>query len=74
MNDDHRHMNLRSKPVHLRGWVDCPTCGRIEKLSMDFHLPADAAALMRERVGFACERCGTHNAFLVLERTTINLH
>ena len=43
-------------PAQLRAWVECPRCGRMDKLVRDFRLPAGETSPMLEKVGLACER------------------
>jgi ribosomal protein L37E len=60
-------------PARLRAWIECPRCGRIDKLTRDFRLPKHGAGPMLEKVGLACERCG-EAAFIYLQRTVCNIH
>jgi len=36
-------MRQKTIPVQLNPWIDCPQCGRIEKLYRDSRLPQDIA-------------------------------
>jgi len=61
------------QPAQLRAWVECPTCGRIDKPTRDFYLPAGEAGPILEKVRLACERCG-EPAYIYLLRTVANIH
>jgi hypothetical protein len=67
-------MQRESVPLKLNAWIDCPLCGRIDKLSRDFRLPKDIAGPMQIKVQFRCERCGTAAACLYLDRTVSSIH
>ena len=47
------------RPATLIAWIECESCGRIDKPDCEFNYPADTAAddehLM---VWLPCERCG----------------
>jgi hypothetical protein len=45
----------------------------MDKLVRDFRLPAGETSPMLEKVGLACERCGTP-AYIYLQRTVSNVH
>jgi ribosomal protein S14 len=67
-------MRRKTVPVHLNAWIDCPWCGRFDKLSRDFPLPKDIAGPMQIKVPYRCERCGRAAAFLYLDRTVSTIH
>jgi hypothetical protein len=71
---EHGAMRRESVLLKLNAWIDCPRCGRIDKLSRDFRLPKDIAGPMQLKVTFRCERCGTAAAFLCLDRTISSIH
>jgi ribosomal protein S14 len=67
-------MKRLTLPVVLRAWTDCPTCGRTDRLTKAFRLDENIATPLVMKAPFTCERCGTHRAFLVLERTAQSIH
>ena len=67
-------MRQKSVPVQLNAWIDCPRCGRIDKLSRDFRLPKDIAGPMQITIPYRCERCRRAAAFLHFERTVSTIH
>jgi hypothetical protein len=46
------------RPSTIVAWIECESCGRIEKAAHDFHYPADVATDAELWVWFACEQCG----------------
>jgi len=54
------------RPAVLIAWIECESCGRIDKAAHDFNYPADMASDMQLFVWLPCERCGRlaklHNA------------
>lgn len=50
--DDH------GRPVVLTAWIECESCGRIERPTHDFNYPADMAEEMELFVRIPCEQCG----------------
>ena len=38
-------------------WIDCPACGRYQKLTREVVLPFELAPPPFERTGAVCERC-----------------
>jgi hypothetical protein len=67
-------MRRNTVPVQLNAWIDCPRCGRIDKLSREFRLPKDIAGPMQLKVPFCCERCRLAAAFLYFDRTVSTIH
>ena len=67
-------MKHQTLPVILRAWIDCPNCGRTDRLVKAFRLDENIATPLLTKAPFICERCGTHRAFLVLERTAQSIH
>ena len=63
----------KTRPAQLKVWVECPRCGRTDKLTREFQLPIREAGARIEKVCFPCERCGTH-AQMIFERTVLKLH
>ena len=59
--------------AQLRVWIDCPRCGRVDKLTRDFRLARGDAGSLLEKVDFACERCG-EPATMHFERTVSAIH
>ncbi len=43
--------------AQIKVWIDCPTCGRLEKLVRDVRLPLELVTPMLEKTCAACERC-----------------
>jgi hypothetical protein len=60
-------------PAQLKGWIDCPRCGRIEKPTREFRLPKDNAEPMLEKLQFPCQRCGSDAVFYI-QRVVSNIH
>jgi hypothetical protein len=48
----------KAAPHPLVAWIECVSCGRIDKPAHDFDYPADLAADTQLWVWIACERCG----------------
>ena len=71
-SDDQAWMS-NELPAQLKAWVECPKCGRIDKPTYDFRLPAGEVRPMFEKVGLACERCG-ERAYIYVQRTVSNVH
>lgn len=46
------------RPVVLIAWIECESCGRIDKAAHEFNYPADMAEGMQLFVWIPCERCG----------------
>jgi hypothetical protein len=63
---DHGAMRRETVAARLTTWVDCPQCGRLDKLSRDFRLPTDISGPMQLKVRYRCERRGRAAAFLTL--------
>ena len=51
-------MDDADRPAVVIAWVECASCGRIEKVAQDFNLPDDVATDMELWVWFPCDRCG----------------
>jgi hypothetical protein len=58
----------------LRAWIDCPTCGRMDRFTKTFRLDANWATALFTKAPFICQRCGTHRAWLVMKRTPQAIH
>jgi hypothetical protein len=71
--DDHGPMLLRTVPVQLNARIDCPNCGRIDKLNREFNLPESEANPRIEKIAGPCERCASP-AHVVFERTVLSIH
>jgi len=46
------------RPATLIAWIECDSCGRIEKPAHEFNYPADIAEGMQLFVWIPCEQCG----------------
>ena len=46
------------RPATLFIWLECETCGRIEKSAHEFNYPADMAEDMQLFMSMPCDRCG----------------
>jgi hypothetical protein len=54
-------------------WIECPTCGRYQKLAREVVLPFELAPPLSERTGAVCERC-RGIAVMCFERSISRLH
>lgn len=45
------------RPVVLIAWIECKSCGRIDKPAHEFDYPADVAQGTQLFVWIPCERC-----------------
>ena len=61
------------RPTTLIAWIECESCGRIDKAAHDFNYPGDIAAGMQLFVWIPCERRG-RQAKLHLEREVKPAH
>jgi hypothetical protein len=61
------------RPATLIAWIECGSCGRIDKSAHDFNYPADVAEGMQLFVWLPCERCG-QQAKLHLKRQVKPAH
>lgn len=43
--------------AQIKVWIDCPACGRLDKLSREVVLPLEVSTSMLERTCAVCERC-----------------
>ena len=64
---------MTSVVTQLKVWIDCPACGRLEKLAREIVLPPDLATPMLEKTGAVCERC-RGSAVMYFERSVGRLH
>jgi hypothetical protein len=46
------------RPATLLAWIDCESCGRIDKPAHEFNYPEDLAEDAQLFVWLPCERCG----------------
>lgn len=46
------------RPVVLIAWIECESCGRIDKPAHEFDYPADVAEGMQLFLWIPCEQCG----------------
>ena len=52
-------MDDAGRPAILISWIECESCGHIEKAAQEFNYPADTAADDEHlTVWLPCERCG----------------
>ena len=51
-------MDDAGRPAILIAWIECESCGRIDKAAHDFNYPADMASDMALFVWLPCEQCG----------------
>ncbi len=63
----------KERPAQLRVWVECPQCGRTDKLIREFQLPIREVGTRIERVAFPCEQCATP-VYMYFERTVSSIH
>ena len=57
----------------LTVWIDCPTCGRFQKLSRELRVPLELAAPVFERACAVCDQCGGA-AVMCFERQARRVH
>jgi C4-type Zn-finger protein len=67
-------MHFDTTEMRLKGWVDCPNCGRGDKLATQFDLRVEIAGPLRLQSVFICQKCGRRDAALTLERTVVRTH
>jgi hypothetical protein len=48
---------MKEQSAQLKVWMECPRCGRINKLTREFRLPVREASPRVERVAGPCELC-----------------
>ena len=51
-------MDDTGRPAALIAWIECESCGQIDKAGYEFNHPADMAADMQLFVWIPCEQCG----------------
>lgn len=66
-------MEDADRPAVVIAWVECETCGRIDKAAHEFNYPAELAEEMELCVGLPCEQCG-QQAKLHLQREIKRAH
>src|SRR5271163_2457391 len=59
--------------VQIRVWIDCPACGRCQKLARKVILPFELITPMLERTCAVCERC-QEIAVMCFQRSVARLH
>jgi hypothetical protein len=52
------------RPAAILAWIECESCGRIEKPAIEFNYPAHMAEDMQLFVWMPCERCGRRSLSL----------
>jgi hypothetical protein len=67
-------MQPKLMPILLRAWIECPACGHMDRFTKAFRLDAEVATPLFTKAPFICQRCGTHRAWLVMERTALAIH
>jgi hypothetical protein len=63
----------KKRPVQLKVWMECPSCGHLDKLTREFELPVNEATPRVEKVAGPCERCA-RPAYMVFQRTVPRIH
>jgi hypothetical protein len=63
----------RELPAALRVWVECPKCGRYEKLARDFRLPLGVQGDLLHKIAIQCEYCEQW-AYMYLQRLVSQIH
>ena len=59
--------------AEIRVWIDCPACGRLEKLVHEVELPSEIDTPALENTCALCDRC--HGlAVMCFERKVSRLH
>jgi len=51
-------MYATGRPAFLNAWIECESCGRIDKPAHEFNYPEDMAEDASLFVWMPCERCG----------------
>jgi len=64
---------IRLMLTQIRVWIDCPACGRYQKLAREVDLPLEVVTPMLERACAVCERC-REVAVMCFERKANRLH
>ena len=59
--------------TQIRVWIDCPACGRYQKLAREVDLPFEVVTPILERACAVCERC-RGIAVMCFERKASRLH
>ena len=67
-------MRPKLQPMLLRAWIECPTCGHMDRFTKTFPLEAEVATPLTTKAPFICQRCGTDRAWLVMQRTSCAIH
>jgi hypothetical protein len=59
--------------AQIRVWIDCPACGRLDKLVREVDLPSELGTPALESACAVCDRC--HGlAVMCFERKVSRLH
>jgi phage terminase large subunit GpA-like protein len=64
---------MNASLVQMRIWIDCPACGRLQKLVRDVVVPVELTTPALERACAVCERC-RGIAVMCFERHVGRLH
>lgn len=60
-------------PAIVRGYLDCPNCGRIPRPTGTFSVPRNSPSYSFPSC-LTCEKCGFEEAILYIEREVISVH
>ena len=58
----------------LRAWIECPSCGHMDRFTKTFSLDLEVATPLTTQAPFICQRCGTQRAWLVMQRSPHAIH
>jgi hypothetical protein len=64
---------MSSSLAQIRVWIDCPVCGREEKLARQVVLPFEFVPPLLEKTAAVCDRC-QGMAVMFFERSPTRLH
>jgi hypothetical protein len=64
---------MTESPMQLRVWIDCPACGRLQKLARELWLPSELATPEFLKTCAVCDRC-RGAAVMCFERSVGRIH
>lgn len=67
-------MQYHTAPARIHAFVDCPNCGRISKPRAEILVVLGSGSPNHIHCHFQCERCGSREALLHLEREILSCH
>jgi hypothetical protein len=73
-NADHCRSMSNNIPAEIRAWIECTSCGRIDKPTIAVQIPKDLATPKLEQVCFACECCGAHAIMYLQRAVKLRIH